>query len=182
MKSTQVLLRDNVQHLGKVGDVVHVAPGYARNYLYPRGLAIHATPENIAVMARKRARQDAIEAERMAELQHVADAISGVAVEIEAKCDPTGSLYGSVGAAQIVAELAKAGQTIEERQVRLEHPIKEIGEHEVEIHIYAELNATVKVAVRPEGGELPPEPEPTPEEQAANEREEAFEAPDLSDV
>lgn len=175
MKSTQVLLRDNVDHLGKVGDVVNVAPGYARNFLYPRGLAIHATPENIAVMARKRARQDAVEAERTAELQHVADAIEGVAVEIEAKCDPTGSLYGSVGAAQIVAELAKAGHTVEERQVRLEHPIKEVGEHAVPVHIYAELSATLTVTVRPEGGELPPAPEPEPVDE---DEEREFEAPD----
>lgn len=175
MKSTQVLLRDNVDHLGKVGDVVDVAPGYARNFLYPRGLAIHATPENVAVMARKRARQDAVEAERMAELQVVADAIEGVAVELEAKCDPTGSLYGSVGAALIVAELAKAGHTVEERQVRLEHPIKEVGEHEVPIHIYAELNAMLKVTVRPEGGELPPAPEPEPVD---DEDERDFDAPD----
>jgi large subunit ribosomal protein L9 len=160
MKSTQILLRDNVAHLGKVGDVVQVSPGYARNFLYPRGLAIHATPENIAVMARKRVRQDAVDAERMAVCQIVADKIEGVSVTIEAKCDSTGSLYGSVGAAQIAAAMVAAEHAVEERQVRLDHPIKEIGEHEVQVHIHAELNATIKVVVQPEGGVLPaPRPE-----------------------
>lgn len=158
MKSTQVLLRDNVAHLGKVGDVVQVAPGYARNFLYPRGLAIHATPENITVMARKRVRQDVVDAERMAVYQIVADKIEGVAVTIEAKCDSTGSLYGSVGASQIAAAMIAAEHAVEERQIRLDHPIKEIGDHEVQVHIHAELNATIKVVVQPEGGVLPAPP------------------------
>jgi large subunit ribosomal protein L9 len=147
VKSTKVLLRDNVANLGKVGDVVNVAPGYARNFLYPRGLAIIASPDNVRVMARKRARQDAVEAARMAEFQALAAKIQGVRVEISAKADETGSLYGSVGAAQIVAKLATAGHTIDERQVRLEHPLKALGEHQVAIHVHGDLDAAVTVVV-----------------------------------
>jgi len=152
VKSTKVLLRDNVANLGKVGDVVNVAPGYARNFLYPRGLAIIASPDNVRVMARKRARQDAVEAARMAEFQAVAAKIQGVRVEIAAKADETGSLYGSVGAAQIVAKLANAGHTIEERQVRLEHPLKALGEHQVAIHVHGDLDAAITVVVVAEAG------------------------------
>jgi large subunit ribosomal protein L9 len=147
MSSTKVLLRDNVANLGKVGDVVNVAAGYARNFLYPRGLAIIASPDNVKVMARKRARQDAVEAERMAEFKVIAARIEGVRVEIDAKADETGSLYGSVSAAQIVAKLAAAGHTIEERQVRLEHPLKSVGEHAVPVHVHGDLDVTITVVV-----------------------------------
>jgi len=147
MSSTKVLLRDNVANLGKVGDVVNVAAGYARNFLYPRGLAIIASPDNVKVMARKRARQDAVEAQRMAEYQVVAARIQGVRVEIDAKADETGSLYGSVSAAQIVAKLAASGHTIEERQVRLEHPLKSVGEHAVPVHVHGDLDVTITVVV-----------------------------------
>jgi len=93
-----------------------------------------------------------VEAARMAEFQAVAAKIQGVRVEIAAKADETGSLYGSVGAAQIVAKLANAGHTIEERQVRLEHPLKALGEHQVAIHVHGDLDAAITVVVVAEAG------------------------------
>ena len=90
MKNVEILLRDNVTDLGKVGDVVLVRPGYARNYLLPMGLAIHATQENIRLMARRRARQDAEDAARVAELDAVAQKIAGAHVKTSAKADEFG--------------------------------------------------------------------------------------------
>lgn len=147
MKSVEILLRDNVEHVGKVGDVVKVAAGYARNYLFPMGLAILATPENVALMARRRARQDAEEAARNAHFIERVEALSAVTVETTERADETGSLYGSVSAAQVAELLVAAGQSVEEKDVRLEAPIKSVGEHEIQVHVHGDMNATVKLTV-----------------------------------
>ena len=150
MKNVEILLRDNVTDLGKVGDVVKVRPGFARNYLLPMGLAIQATPENVRLMARRRARQDAEEAARFAELDAVVERMSDVRVTARAKADETGSLYGSVSAAAIAELLTAAGHPVDERQVRLDAPLKDVGEHTVSIHLHAERNVDVKVIVEAE--------------------------------
>ena len=150
MKNVEILLRDNVTDLGKVGDVVLVRPGYARNYLLPMGLAIHATQENIRLMARRRARQDAEDAARVAELDAVAQKIAGAHVKTSAKADESGSLYGSVGAAQVAELLTAAGFPTEERAVRLEAPLKALGDHTVSIHVHGDRNVDVKVSIEGE--------------------------------
>lgn len=153
MKSKKVLLRETLDGVGKVGDIVTVAPGFARNFLYPRGLAIEATADNVRALARKRARYEAEEAARLAEIRGLAAKLEGVRIEVTAKADETGSLYGSVGAATIVEKLAAAGHSVEERAVRLEHPLKSVGEHPVEVHVHGDLNATVTVVIAAEAAE-----------------------------
>lgn len=153
MKSKKVLLRETLDGVGKVGDIVTVAPGFARNFLYPRGLAIEATADNVRALARKRARYEAEEAARLAEIRGLAAKLEGVRIEVTAKADETGSLYGSVGAATIVEKLAAAGHSVEERAVRLEHPLKSVGEHPVEVHVHGDLNATVTVVIAAEAVE-----------------------------
>ena len=150
MKNVEILLRDNVTDLGKVGDVVRVRPGYARNFLLPMGLAIHATPENVKLMARRRVRQDAEDAARDAELNAVAEKIAGAHVKTAAKADESGSLYGSVGAAQIAELLTTAGFPTDERSVHLEAPLKNLGDHSVSIHVHGDRNVDVTVSIEAE--------------------------------
>ena len=143
----KVLLRENVADLGKVGDLVRVSGGYARNFLLPRKLAMEATEQSIAVMAKRRVKQDAEEAVRDAEFLAVVERLSGVSIAIAERADESGSLYGSVGAAAIARSLTEAGHGVEERQVRLEHPLKTVGEHKVLVHVHAQYEASVTVVV-----------------------------------
>jgi large subunit ribosomal protein L9 len=146
-KSMKVLLRENVDDLGKIGDLVRVSSGYARNHLLPRKLAIEATPQNIEVMAKRRARQDAEEAARFKEFEAQVARLAGVSVTIAERADESGNLYGSVGAAAIARLLADAGHAVEDRQVRLDQPLKTVGEHSVTVRVHGEHEATITVAV-----------------------------------
>lgn len=147
MRKIQVLLRENVPDLGTIGDVVNVAPGYARNYLIPRKVAISATPENVKMMERRRVRYEAGEAARAAEVEVRIAALGRVRLTTSQKADETGTLYGSVNAQAVVQMLAKHGFQLDERDVRLDEPIKTVGEHEVPIHIHGEHYASIQLVV-----------------------------------
>ena len=144
---TEVLLRENVKELGRCGDVIRVAPGYARNYLLPRRIAVAATEDNKRAMQRRRAVLDAEEAQRDAEIQSRVAALSGVVVKTSGKADEGGRLYGSVNAANVAALLAAAGHAIEEKAIRLDAPIKQVGTHAVKVHVHGEHLAEIQVVV-----------------------------------
>jgi large subunit ribosomal protein L9 len=150
MAHIEILLRENVQHLGKCGDVVRVRTGYARNYLYPNNLATLATDENKRLMARKRARLDVEEEKRNAEIEARVNALSGTTVEVAMKADDGGHLFGSVNAATVVERLARVGRVIAEKDVRLDAPIKTVGLHGVRVHIHGERFAEITVNVTKE--------------------------------
>jgi len=150
MKTVQLLLRETVPHVGKVGDVVDVKTGYARNYLVPRQLAVEATPANIEIMKRRRARYDAEEAAMMAEIDARVTALAEVTVTTSGKADENGHLYGSVNAAGIVKLLKEAGHEFDEKAVRLAEPIKTVGSHEVDVHVHGDRAAKVTVVVNAE--------------------------------
>jgi len=176
-KTVEILLREDIEHLGNCGDVVSVASGYARNYLFPNRLAQVANAENIKMIARRRERYDAARAERLKEYEALAASLADVSLHTIENADRDGRLYGSVNAAAIVKLLAEAGHKIEERQVRLAAPIKEVGGTEVELHIHAEISVQIPLMVEPEGGFPEPEPEPeAPDEDA----EEHIEMPEGS--
>ena len=150
MKRVQVLLRDHVENLGRCGDVVHVAAGFARNYLLPNRMAVPATEENVKMMQRRKARLDAEEAAMMADIQKRIDALSAVTVTTSGKADENGHLFGSVNASAVAKLLAEKGFGIEEKDVRLGAPIKAVGTHEVPVHVHGEHTATVQVEVTAE--------------------------------
>ena len=150
MKHLHLLLRENVPSLGRIGEVVRVRPGYARNYLMPRKLAVEATPENVKLMERRRARVEAEDAAREVEISARLESLGNITLSVAEKADTTGSLYGSVGAATIVRLLAKAGVQVEEKDIRLEEPIKSVGTHEVPIHVYGEHYAGIQIIVEAE--------------------------------
>jgi large subunit ribosomal protein L9 len=156
MQDTEILLKENVKNLGRCGDIVRVAPGYARNYLVPRGIGIAATEDNKKAMARRREVLDVEEAKMFAVIDGQLGAMSGLVFETVERTDANGHLYGSVSAGTIAGLLVAAGHKVEEKNVRLEKPIKVVGTYEVSIHLHAERSTVVTVEVRPEGEVLAP--------------------------
>ncbi len=148
--SIQVLLREHVENLGRCGDVVNVAPGYARNYLMPGKLAVPATEENRLQIVRRAARLAAEDAARMGEITAAVEALSKLSVATTLKADEGGHLYGSVNAAAVVELCSAAGTTIDEKAVRMNGPIKTTGEHKVRVHVHADQYAEITVDVKPE--------------------------------
>ena len=151
----QVILLDNINRLGRRGDVVTVRDGFARNYLVPRNLACPATPGNMSRVdsLKKRLKQE--EAQHLEELKELAKRIGSVSVRIEAKVSPEGNLYGSVNAARIREALAAEQVEIDERAIKLDEPIKAAGIFTVGVHLHAEVKADLKVIVVPEQSEVP---------------------------
>lgn len=149
----ELLLIQNVEHLGKAGQVVHVRPGYARNYLIPQGLATVASEHHKRMVEKHRAQLEQIEKARLAGLRAMADQLAKQSITIEANANTEGHLYGSVGAADIVSALKRQNITIAQDQVRLLGPLKELGLYTVKIHVGHEIEAELKVWVVPTVGE-----------------------------
>jgi large subunit ribosomal protein L9 len=146
----EVILREDVKSLGKAGELVKVKPGYARNYLLPKGLAYEATEGNRKrILAESRAR-----VARMAEEKGAADAIaarlSGLTVTIARKAGEGDRLFGSITAQDIAEALAAAGHDVDKRKIELEHPIKSLGTHAVPVRLHHEVQAELHVTVVPE--------------------------------
>lgn len=152
----ELLLVQNVEHLGKQGDVVQVKRGYAMNYLLPQGLATIATDHHKRMVDKHRARLADIERARQATLRALADEIARQSLTIEANANDEGHLYGSVGAVEIVAALKRNNITIAQDQIRLPGPIKELGLYTVKVHVGHDVGADLKVWVVPTVGEEAP--------------------------
>ncbi len=167
----EVILRDHVENLGKRGEVVKVADGYARNYLLPRKLALLATPGNLKQVQRERVKLDAVEAEEKGAADAIAAKMAGVEVVISRKVGETEALYGSVTSADIADALAAKGFDVDKRKIGLREPIKKLGSHTVPLKLHREVVVQVPVKVVAEG-----KPEATPAElKAASETEAANE-------
>jgi large subunit ribosomal protein L9 len=166
----RVLLRVNVSKLGQIGEVVDVKPGYARNYLLPQGLATQPTEANLRKIEAEKEEYLAQLAKKRAELQQLADVIEGKEVTISARANTEGHLYGSVGPAQIAAALAEEGTHVEERNIALGEPIRQLDKYDVSIDFGEEVTATVHVWVVPlrepgDEDDLPPIPGEEPAEE-----------------
>ena len=151
MARVELMLRENVPHLGKLGDMVSVAPGFARNFLLPRGIAAPATSENRRVLARKRERQDAEDMARNVELAARAAALGGMVLETTERSDEKGHLYGSVTATRIAELLNEKGFEISDDSIRMDETIKDSGSHEIELHLFGETSVKVTIEVTGEG-------------------------------
>lgn len=143
----ELLLKQNIEHLGRTGDLVEVKPGYARNFLLPRGMAVMVTKSNMAEVERARVAALAEEDARLASLKGMASKLGDVSVTIEGKANDEGHLFGSVQVSQIAASLREKGVPVEDKQVRLETPIKEIGVYDVIVHLHADVESKIKVWV-----------------------------------
>jgi large subunit ribosomal protein L9 len=144
----QLVLTEDVPHLGKQGDVVEVKPGYGRNYLLPRGMATIPTPHNLRLLERYKIRVKQAREARIADLKALAEQIQKMpGITIEANANDEGHLYGSVGAAEVSRGLKAKQLLIEPEMVRLEGAIKETGLYAVKLNLGYEIEAEVKVAV-----------------------------------
>ena len=149
----EVILKKDIYRLGDRGAVVKVAAGYARNYLIPQQLAIPADAGSLKHLKamREAAARDAVRMRGDAEKQ--AEALEGEVVRIVARASLNNQLYGSVTARDIAAKLAEKGVEIDRRRIQMTAPLRSVGDYDVPVHIYKDLNATVKVEVRAEGRE-----------------------------
>jgi large subunit ribosomal protein L9 len=144
----EVILLEKIDRLGGLGDKVRVRPGYARNYLLPQGKAKFATAENIAEFEQKRAELEKAAAEALAAAVQRRDSLEGMVVEISAKSGGEGKLFGSIGAGDIADVVSSRGVAVEKREIRLpEGPLRQTGEFEVEVHLHAEVDATIRVII-----------------------------------
>ncbi|MEC8553386.1 MAG: 50S ribosomal protein L9 [Planctomycetota bacterium] len=148
----ELMLIQNVDNVGKQGEVVEVRPGHANNYLLPQGLAIIATEHHKRMVEKHKAKLKEIEKARLSGLQNLADSIAQQSITIEANANDEGHLYGSVGAVEIVAALKENDVTLSEDQVRLEGPLKELGLYTVNVHLHQEIECDLKVWVVPSAG------------------------------
>ncbi|MFM8933049.1 MAG: 50S ribosomal protein L9 [Gemmataceae bacterium] len=146
----KLVLTEDVTHLGHQGDVVEVRPGYANNFLVPRGLATVPTEHNLKLLEIYKFKQEKRKLARIADLKALADQInrfSGITIESRVTADNT--LYGSVGAAEIAKALKDKGMVIETDMVKLEGPIKETGLFAVKLNLGHEIDCELKVMVVP---------------------------------
>jgi large subunit ribosomal protein L9 len=157
----EVILRDHVDNLGRRGEIVKVADGYARNYLLPRKLALLATDGNKKQVERERAKFDAKEADERKIVDAEAARLNGVEVLIARRVGDTQALYGSVTTTDIAEALAVKGFNIDRRKLQLADPIKKIGDVEVPVKLHRDVTATIKVRVVAEGAAAPAAPSPT---------------------
>lgn len=153
----ELLLIQDVEHLGSQGEVVEVKDGYAKNYLLPQGLAAVATDHHKRMVDKHKARLQEIQDKRLAGLKSLAAELGRQSVTIEANANDEGHLYGSVGAPEIVNALKGNQVTITADQVRLQGPLKELGLYTVKVHLGQEVEADVKVWVVPSVSEDRPE-------------------------
>lgn len=145
----ELLLIQNVDHVGKQGEVVEVRPGHANNYLLPQGLAIVATEHHKRMVEKHKSKLKEIEKTRLSGLQSLADKIAEQSITIEANANDEGHLYGSVGAPEIVAALKANDIVVTDDQVRLQGPLKELGLYTVKVHLHQEIECDLKVWVVP---------------------------------
>ncbi len=144
-----VLLKD-VKNIGKRDEILNVSDGYARNFLFPQKLAAEATPGTLKEIEKKRAAQDAREAERLAEAKKLADSLKGKVLELAIKCGDKGRLYGSVTAAEVADALEKQhGAAVDKRKIELGDPIREVGDRNITVRLYTGVSTTMILRVVP---------------------------------
>jgi large subunit ribosomal protein L9 len=143
----EVILKEEVPHLGQIGDIVKVRPGYARNYLIPRGLATVADRRNLRVLEHERRLVEAKRKQTQSAAETLAQRLAGITVSIAARAGEEGKLFGSVTNLDIERALAEAGVAVERRRIRLDEPIKTLGDHQVSIGLALGVQAEVTVRV-----------------------------------
>lgn len=149
----EIILLEKIENVGSIGDQVTVKPGYARNYLIPKGKATFATPDNIAKFEAMRADLEKKAADELTSAQERAKAFDGLKLEIEVQAGSEGRLFGSVGSPDIIAACAEKGIHIERSEVRMpDGPLRTVGEHTVDFHLHSDVNVAVQVVL--DGGDV----------------------------
>jgi large subunit ribosomal protein L9 len=147
----ELILLEKVTNLGSLGDKVNVKPGYGRNYLVPSGKAVPATPENIAEFESRRAELEKAELAKMSTAEERCAALQGFEIVLAANASDEGKLYGSIGPREIADAVSERGISLEKSEVIMgEGPIRYTGEHDVLVHLHADVETEIKVIVNAE--------------------------------
>jgi large subunit ribosomal protein L9 len=147
--SIEVILKEHVEHLGSRGEIVKVADGYARNFLFPRKLALRVTDENKRQIERERAKADIRESEERTVAQALSQRLEALDLPIARRVGENETLYGSVTTVDIAEALQSRDFTIDRRKIQLADPLKTLGEHVVPIKLHRDVTAQVRVRVVP---------------------------------
>ena len=152
----EVILTESMDGLGKPGDVVRVATGYARNFLFPRELGVAATAKNVRRYEAQLGARRRVEAKTLGDAREVAQQLEGTVCVIAGNAGESGRLFGSVTASDVADVLATKGFAVDRRRIQLDTGIRELGVHDVSVRLHAEITVTVQVEViRSDAGETP---------------------------
>jgi large subunit ribosomal protein L9 len=145
-----VILREDVKDLGRAGQLVKVKPGYARNFLLPKGLAYEATEGNRRRIEAEAKARTARQAQDREAANDLAARLAATPLTIRGKAGEGERLFGSITAQDIADALAKSGLPIDKRKIELEHPIKTVGQHTVQVNLHHDVKGEVRLTVVPE--------------------------------
>jgi large subunit ribosomal protein L9 len=145
--SIEVILKEHVEHLGRRGEIVKVADGYARNYLLPRKLALEVTAQNKRQIDRERAKAEAREAEELQEAEALRTRVEALDIAIARRVGEQETLYGSVTTSDLAEALHARGLPIDRRRIQLAEPLKTLGDHEVGVKLHREVTARLRVKI-----------------------------------
>ena len=148
----EVILKEDIANVGKIGEVVRVRDGYARNYLLPRGLVLPANKKNLKAFEHQKKIVADQKQKIMRNAQTVGDQLTGITVSISMRAGEEGKLFGSVTNIHIEKALKAQGLSVDRRKIQLEEPIKNLGDFDVPVRLTAELTVPIKVSVVPEDG------------------------------
>ncbi len=171
-----VILTQDIDKLGDAGDVVKVKAGYGRNYLLPRGMALLATDGRVNELAHKRRVVEDRVRKDVAEHQIVAKQLQGLSLDFEVKVGEEGKLFGSVTTSDIGRRLAERNFTVDRRKIRLDEPIKQVGEYDVTVRLHRDVSAEIRVNVFGDGVPAVPVAAASSEEPGEDPSEEPGEA------
>lgn len=144
----QVILLENIDKLGNLGDLVDVKAGFARNFLLPQKKAEPATKDNVEAFEQRRAELEKIQAEARASAATRASKLEGAVVTIEARAGTEGKLFGSIGTEDIRSAISDAVVAVEKKEIRMpDGPLRSIGEHEISLHLHSDVDVSVVVQV-----------------------------------
>ncbi len=146
----KVILAENIDSLGQIGDLVNVAPGYGRNYLLPKGLAMEATGKNVRELEHKKRLLAQKREQRRQEMLSLAEKLNAVTITLRRKVAEDDKLYGSVSTTDIAKNLEDKGFGVEKKAIVLDQPIKQLGEFTVTIKVDAQITANVKLVIEKE--------------------------------
>ena len=143
----EVILRSDIERLGKIGDVVRVSPGYARNYLIPKNLAYPATGNNLKRIESEKRRAAQLTDRELEQARRHAEKLSELSLTFQVKVGEEDKLYGSVTAGDIVEKVSKQGFDLDRRKIVIEEPIKKLGVYTVPVKLHTEITGNIKVWV-----------------------------------
>lgn len=146
----QIILQQDVPNLGKKGELKDVAPGYARNLLFPKGMAVEATPQRIREWKKRQEKEESLNRQKEEEARDKAEKLKEIELLIEMPAGEGGRLFGSVTPADIAEKLKEKGFSIDKKDIEAEGPIKSVGNHTVMVKLYPGIKGAVSISVQPE--------------------------------